>query len=84
MKVYIRSKEQQMIDVFEKYINGNKNEIFDYCLEDYMQIALDYISSLEQENKQLESKLEQSIAIADTNSELADKLINEITGVKDE
>lgn len=55
MKVYIRSKEQQMIDVFEKYINGNKNEIFDYCLEDYMQIALDYISSLEKRcNKALE------------------------------
>lgn len=53
MKVYIKSKEQQMIDVFEKYINGNKSEIFDYSLEAYMQVALNYIHSLEQENQEL-------------------------------
>lgn len=48
MELKIRTKEQQMLDVFEEYIKTEGNVIFDYCLEDYMQIALDYISSLEQ------------------------------------
>lgn len=67
----IKSKEQQMIDVFEKYINGNKNEIFDYCLEDYMRIALDYISSLEQENQELKKQLNEKII---SEMKLKDKL----------
>lgn len=48
MELKIRSKEQQMIDAFEEYIRTKGNVIFDYSLEAYMQVALDYISSLEQ------------------------------------
>ena len=48
MELKIKSKEQQMIDAFEEYIKTKGNIVLDYCLEDYMQVALNYISSLEQ------------------------------------
>lgn len=53
MELKIKSKEQQMIDAFEEYIRTKGNVIFDYGLEAYMQVALNYIHSLEQENQEL-------------------------------
>ena len=53
MELKIRSKEQQMIDAFKKYIKTKGNVTLDYSLEAYMQVALDHISSLEKENREL-------------------------------
>lgn len=40
-------------------------------------IIFKYISNLEKENQQLKNQLEQSIAVSDTNSELAESYYNE-------
>ena len=53
MELKIRTKEQQMIDAFKKYIKTKGNVTLDYSLEAYMQVALDHISSLEKENREL-------------------------------
>ena len=53
MELKIRTKEQQMIDAFKKYIKTKGNVTLDYSLEAYMQVALDHISSLEKENQEL-------------------------------
>ena len=58
MELKIRTKEQQMIDAFKKYIKTKGNVTLDYSLEAYMQVALDHISSLEKENQELKKQLD--------------------------
>lgn len=59
MELKIRTKEQQMIDAFKKYIKTKGNVTLDYSLEAYMQVALDHISSLEKENRELKKQLDE-------------------------
>lgn len=47
-------------------------------------IIFKYISNIEKENKNLKDQLEQSIAVADTNSELAESYYNENQKLKEQ
>lgn len=54
----IRSKEQQAIDNLKAIINCNDKIIeIEPPLEDTAQILLDYITNLQEENKQLKDKI---------------------------
>ena len=54
MEVKIRTLIGQMIDTFEEYIKTKGTLETNYPLEVYMQIALDYISELEERNEKYE------------------------------
>lgn len=54
MEVKVRTLIGQMIDTFEEYIKTKGTLETNYPLEVYMQIALDYISELEERNEKYE------------------------------
>ena len=57
MKIKVRSIEQQMIDTFKEYIETEGNLEMDYSLDEYIKIALNYISDLKRENQELKQKI---------------------------